>query len=352
MATGGARGGAASAPEAGAGDDGVPDRLRCPICLGAFTRRALVEGCLHCFCFRCILAWTDVTPACPLCKAPCEALLTDLVSEYEYNRFVVASRTLQRGAGVGRRGLSRAQLRRRQVYLRKSHAFPPGHERHGAETEGAGEAEAIEARDEAPPFPAPALTSSRARSMGPLLEAWLRRELRAILHTNDVAIPVAVIAGALLDAGSRDATARATAASLLHDRASHFLHEVEAFAASGLSIEAYDRAVAYPPDQPAVSVEARSDESSAAAGAGAGDAAGDSSRAPKRVRRSASDGAADSGAAGADEAADAQLAQHRARADVLYKLRAERDELAKQIEAEHDNLHKLTRGEAAKRARE
>ena len=42
----------------------------CPICLCGIeaTRLAKLSGCLHAFCYSCILQWAQGSRLCPLCK--------------------------------------------------------------------------------------------------------------------------------------------------------------------------------------------------------------------------------------------------------------------------------------------
>jgi hypothetical protein len=100
------------------------------------------------------------------------------------------------------------------------------------------------------------------------LEVWATRELRGLLLEEDVGVLVAFIMALLRsfgvahsppadadqggDAGASSGTARAMGSPVaalrefLFDHAPHFWHELRSYALSGLSVAAYDAAVAYP----------------------------------------------------------------------------------------------------------
>lgn len=40
------------------------------ICLTDAVEKTKMSACSHCFCFECIVKWTEVTNCCPLCKVP------------------------------------------------------------------------------------------------------------------------------------------------------------------------------------------------------------------------------------------------------------------------------------------
>ena len=44
---------------------------KCPICIETMMDKAQLDGCQHEFCYACIVRWSKIVPACPLCKATC-----------------------------------------------------------------------------------------------------------------------------------------------------------------------------------------------------------------------------------------------------------------------------------------
>ncbi|CAL5223157.1 g5626 [Coccomyxa viridis] len=98
------------------------------------------------------------------------------------------------------------------------------------------------------------------------LDAWVDRELRALLQTDDVAIVRAYVMGLVRGIGfvvhqdgaegsgeqaASSARTDATAAlkPFLHEHAAHFWHELRCFAAVSVSMQTYDRLVVYSPRQ-------------------------------------------------------------------------------------------------------
>ena len=42
---------------------------KCPICIETMMDKAQLDGCKHEFCYSCIMRWSKIVPACPLCKS-------------------------------------------------------------------------------------------------------------------------------------------------------------------------------------------------------------------------------------------------------------------------------------------
>ena len=49
---------------------------QCPICLQDYKTKASISGCEHSFCFQCIVTWSKLSSACPLCKQEFHEILS------------------------------------------------------------------------------------------------------------------------------------------------------------------------------------------------------------------------------------------------------------------------------------
>ncbi|KAI1716289.1 ring finger domain-containing protein [Ditylenchus destructor] len=52
----------------------------CPICLSQFTDATVLDGCIHVFCYACIMEWMKMKAQCPLCKAVPKLIKHNLIS--------------------------------------------------------------------------------------------------------------------------------------------------------------------------------------------------------------------------------------------------------------------------------
>lgn len=62
---------------------------RCAICLGPFENLSKTDSCNHKFCFTCIVEWSKVRHACPLCKTSFKTLIHSIQDENNYKSFVL-----------------------------------------------------------------------------------------------------------------------------------------------------------------------------------------------------------------------------------------------------------------------
>ena len=61
----------------------------CPICLGELDNKSITDTCRHKFCFTCLLEWSKVKAVCPLCKGKFTAIIHNVRSDTEYDKYVL-----------------------------------------------------------------------------------------------------------------------------------------------------------------------------------------------------------------------------------------------------------------------
>jgi len=61
--------------------------------LSPFVNEAVIESCMHRFCFDCILKWGKLKSFCPLCKKSFSRLLCDITSDSKYHIFEIPVET-------------------------------------------------------------------------------------------------------------------------------------------------------------------------------------------------------------------------------------------------------------------
>ena len=59
----------------------------CPICLGDMDNKSMTDTCLQKFCFTCLLEWSKVRAVCPLCKGQFTAIIHNVRSDEEYDKY-------------------------------------------------------------------------------------------------------------------------------------------------------------------------------------------------------------------------------------------------------------------------
>ena len=59
----------------------------CPICLGELDNKSITDTCRHTFCFTCLLEWSKVKAVCPLCKGKFTAIIHNVRSETEFEKY-------------------------------------------------------------------------------------------------------------------------------------------------------------------------------------------------------------------------------------------------------------------------
>lgn len=178
----------------------------------------MVHGCYHVFCRRCILAWCRIVPACPLCKRAVTHLVCDIRSDRAFSKVPLAE--LVDGATHTFAGASGHRWRR---HVHRMSLQPLA----AAADSGC-----------SVPLTLPAV-QQRARE-------WLRRELQAVLWEEDVALVEEFLWQHIARGGLSSAQAAAAVDTVLGATSGAvLLRDLLVFLRSGLTMEAFDRAVRY-----------------------------------------------------------------------------------------------------------
>lgn len=253
---------------------------RCAICLCNISNRAFLDKCWHRFCFVCIMQWSEVTPSCPLCKQPFDALIYDVESETQFKRLVVESDEAAAARVRARRAASAGNYRasvggarllrwtaahetREEIYRNGTRALSSALGLAALQVDGVVGCDAATAGS-APVLDPQSLALLRARLSSKRyngsamyrrrLQRFIRRDVFAMLGRETAAPQVEVVVQVVLDACrqvslcSRECVALIEAFVGGEAAARHFLHELCAFALSPYSLEAYSRVVRYPDD--------------------------------------------------------------------------------------------------------
>jgi 8-oxo-dGTP pyrophosphatase MutT (NUDIX family)/mannose-6-phosphate isomerase-like protein (cupin superfamily) len=224
----------------------------CNICLEATTATCdassacLVVDCFHVFCLTCIAMWASIQPSCPLCKCKFAEVIFDIRSDADSRRLSLDA-LLRDYAGAG--APAPPPPSRLSVYERGLRAVEPP--------------EAWRAPPQSTSSDKPfclAKPSEQTR-----LRPWVRREvcqLLGIAHVDIVtSVVLALVARCNLTTDADAAVVVAQVRPYFHVRASHFVHELSVFAASGLSVRLFDAAVQYGESDDAVVDTAPADNS-------------------------------------------------------------------------------------------
>ncbi|KAJ1927085.1 hypothetical protein IWQ60_003238 [Tieghemiomyces parasiticus] len=206
---------------------------RCAICLDGWERPAFIDGCFHAFCLPCISQWCEHDPRCPLCKRPVRTVVYDVEGSYHRTWTVTTSRQAGLTDGTGRPRPSRplgATTSRRYRY-----AF--------GQPTGFTEAQALRKRQ---------AVYGHSRQVDPdRIRRWVAREVRVILGDENPLVVYEYVMALLhrpVDLGSSEIHEELR--PFFHEYTDTFLRELQTFSNSHLSIDFYDRYVAYgPPGQ-------------------------------------------------------------------------------------------------------
>ncbi|KAI1724473.1 ring finger domain-containing protein [Ditylenchus destructor] len=94
----------------------------CPICLSQFTDATVLDGCIHVFCYACIMEWMKMKAQCPLCKATPKLIKHNLVS----NKGDIP--TWSMGGTINNIDEVRSEME--MEFIMNSTSYPPDVERH------------------------------------------------------------------------------------------------------------------------------------------------------------------------------------------------------------------------------
>ena len=227
----------------------------CAICLEISDRPCLLEPCGHCFCLECIESWsaTQMRSAasrapvtCPLCKSQLTHLIYDIVSPYEYKRVLVdGSQRVPALSGLTPGCDSLAHRGRRHVYLYDlqysgpTRSVPAGV--FSGRLSSAGAASAFSA-----------VKSGATAVVAHRLQAFITRELQALLQIADVAMIECIVTSEVNSCGTAGVRTQPHAAGgsigiaeFLKRDTVKFLQQIEAFYAADTSVAGFDAAAEY-----------------------------------------------------------------------------------------------------------
>lgn len=259
----------------------VTEEEICCVCLGTINEKALLDMCLHVFCFECIKMWSRKKAVCPLCTVPFKTIMYNIKSDYEYleyriddgSRTHASHRQNRLDIQQGNQALQRARevMRRMEESLTASRLLTRS--RWTSDTNIAGTSSRrnrsqiykmnlwakdlkrvdgipIRVRDVRPSF------LSLNEACCHRLYRWLNREVPAVLGSRVSASEVVsnvikyckkfyILGDQFHDKMSR----------IFGAKTKHFVHEFYHFASSPHEMEEYDKNVIYgPPDENCVDV--------------------------------------------------------------------------------------------------
>mmetsp|Transcript_9233 Transcript_9233/g.15840 ORF Transcript_9233/g.15840 Transcript_9233/m.15840 type:complete len:384 (-) Transcript_9233:514-1665(-) len=225
----------------------------CPICLSEYESPALTDKCFHAFCFACILQWAEVNARCPLCKAPFVSIIHAITSVSSYQRHWLPKHLLARQPSPAapidaprvRPSTNTTRVRRRRpVEWGEAHGRPSNGDGLSFRRRIYELGTPVRLFSSARPTPIGAADVQRDKKLRERVEGWVRRELRALLHDDDLDIPAHCVLAAVLQHGP---TAEKTVNELrwfVFEHAELFAHELDAFARTHYDMETYDRLAA------------------------------------------------------------------------------------------------------------
>ena len=76
-------------------DSSIVSEHKCTICLGPFENMSTTGICSHKFCFTCLLEWTKIRHACPLCKIEFETIIHTIKSNENFDTYILPPLKLQ-----------------------------------------------------------------------------------------------------------------------------------------------------------------------------------------------------------------------------------------------------------------
>ncbi|GMH33426.1 hypothetical protein BSKO_01260 [Bryopsis sp. KO-2023] len=209
----------------------------CPICHREMIQEeeAFLNGCMHCFCYECILKWSDTQLrtnaehlSCPVCKSSYRSVYHDCVlGTYRRHQFLPQTDSEDGDLDPSPAVLSSGHRQRRSMYFGDSTKLRGELENHGR-----------------PP----------RKPHDPIVLKWVERELQALMLEEDVQLIVGVVMGVLKTAkkpGTRSDIAAPLCEEVLRNVAEalepflgncskQFSEELDQFVNSGLNMAAYD----------------------------------------------------------------------------------------------------------------
>ncbi|EFA76139.1 RING zinc finger-containing protein [Heterostelium album PN500] len=219
----------------------------CPICLSEIEDITFLDICFHHFCYICILQWSEISGNCPLCKSNFQSLIHDVKSNKEYKRHLINNKNSNNNANnSNNRRLNHQQQQQQQqqrIFIPNNNSNTSSHEFRRSVY-----ARQIKAIPMVPPFKlylSPQMISANYSRWKSRLSPWIKRELQAILQTEQVDILEEMILSLLKKHTIDSAIIIDTLKRFLFDKTDLFLHELLCFACSHYNIQAYDQNVTY-----------------------------------------------------------------------------------------------------------
>ncbi|KAH7983101.1 E3 ubiquitin-protein ligase Topors [Rhipicephalus sanguineus] len=240
----------------------------CAICLGRAENKAFPDGCYHHFCFSCLVEWSKVKAACPLCLQPFKSIIHNVRSDEDHDRYIV--REQPRSAVLPFGGSARTLLIPVQVVPRGQFM------QRRQEREGQPQLPYVTLPNQYPNISRRPVTSSfrlqmylsnlwavphipSSRHVSPelyranphqveRLVPWINRELNALMERNETRVSAAsnYVLSLILNLDIRHPDFSQKVQPLLIARTEHFVHEFYSFASSMFeTMDDYDRHIVY-----------------------------------------------------------------------------------------------------------
>ncbi|WCJ23533.1 RING/U-box superfamily protein [Euphorbia peplus] len=246
----------------------------CPICLKDLLdhrRAAVIPGCLHSYCLRCIRKWSDLKRTCPLCNAAFDSLfcnisfssrsfLTETLPPLDKGTTVISQHPYRFSSVVSHRRVSRS----RQLPWRRTFGRPGSVSCDViAERKLQWRASVYKRGLQAVPSSVRNCVQQNTPRAGyskekvlQRIEPWIRRELQAILEDPDPSVIVHVASSLYIATleGTFDASTiqlgveydfLAPLQPFLHKWTNLFWHELSCFAETSLNMDTYDSVITY-----------------------------------------------------------------------------------------------------------
>ncbi|GJQ09865.1 hypothetical protein GpartN1_g1656.t1 [Galdieria partita] len=220
--------------------------MSCAICLDRLRNPTFCEPCFHSFCYSCLRSWfTTLTLArhssanCPLCKAEVGGIVYSVRSQRNYKRRNVSKFICDKEENFFSYAKSdvletTSLFDAEPSFLTDQHVFR----------------RLIYAQHLwVQPLPS-SLYYQSTKESGVFCKAdcklfdWIRRDLQALLGSEDVELLVVYIYGKIESGSSREELKEALK-PFLFENANHFLHELFQFASSRYNLEDYDKVARY-----------------------------------------------------------------------------------------------------------
>jgi len=209
--------------------------LTCPICLEYFSNKTLLNPCYHSFCYICIKKWSKVSQQCPLCKQTYNFAIFNIKDEYnfdkvyfgekeeEYNKNHKYSLPFSSSSGHLNPSEKDEIEYRREVY--RQGLYSKQTEKYNVLKENQTFIDYF----------------SKNKAKFNRIIPWIERDLKAILHTQDIGTIRDFILSVLKTYDLNSEEAKIQIAPFLTTKTNHFIHELKCFINSPFNIKTYDR---------------------------------------------------------------------------------------------------------------